>query len=146
LRRWFASTRRAFQALREKGLGDEEIAARFFVTTAVVKQRLRLAAVFREAPRRLCRGRHDAGAVYGVHRHQRPCASGAGLGGLSRSYNKEAYFIRRQLTEGAVRASDRRAQFVGMDVYEPPAESSCATSSSMTMAAGCRIQLCSISS
>ena len=36
---------RAFQALREKGLGDEEIAARFFVNPTVVKQRLRLAAV-----------------------------------------------------------------------------------------------------
>ena len=36
---------RAFQALRDKGLGDEEIAARFFVTPTVVKQRLRLAAV-----------------------------------------------------------------------------------------------------
>ena len=35
---------RAFQALRDKGLGDEEIAARFFVTPTVVKQRLRLAA------------------------------------------------------------------------------------------------------
>jgi ParB family chromosome partitioning protein len=35
---------RAFQALREKGLGEEEIAARFFVTPAVVKQRLKLAA------------------------------------------------------------------------------------------------------
>src|ERR1700734_68878 len=36
---------RAFQALRDKGLGDEDIAARFFVTPTVVKQRLRLAAV-----------------------------------------------------------------------------------------------------
>ena len=36
---------RAFQALRDKGLDDEEIAARFFVTPTVVKQRLRLAAV-----------------------------------------------------------------------------------------------------
>src|SRR5260370_3609624 len=36
---------RAFHALREKGLGEEEIAARFFVTPTVVKQRLRLAAV-----------------------------------------------------------------------------------------------------
>ena len=36
---------RAFQALREKGLGEEEIAARFFVALTVVKQRLRLAAV-----------------------------------------------------------------------------------------------------
>ena len=29
----------------EHGLGDEEIAARFFVTTAVVRQRLKLVAV-----------------------------------------------------------------------------------------------------
>src|ERR1700688_1937515 len=36
---------RAFQALREKGLSEEEIAGRFFVTPTVVKQRLRLAAV-----------------------------------------------------------------------------------------------------
>src|SRR3546814_6947794 len=37
---------------------------------------------------------------------------------LARSYNKEPYYIRRQLTEGAVHASDKRAQFVGIDVYE----------------------------
>ncbi len=37
---------------------------------------------------------------------------------LARSYNKEPYYIRRQLTEGAVRASDKRARFVGIDVYE----------------------------
>ena len=36
---------RAFQTLRDKGLGEEEIAARFFVTPRVVKQRLKLAAV-----------------------------------------------------------------------------------------------------
>jgi hypothetical protein len=36
---------RAFQALRVKGLGEENIAARFFVHPAVVKQRLKLAAV-----------------------------------------------------------------------------------------------------
>lgn len=32
-------------SLRQKGIGEEEIAARFFVTPAVVKQRLKLAAV-----------------------------------------------------------------------------------------------------
>jgi ParB family chromosome partitioning protein len=37
---------------------------------------------------------------------------------LARSYNKEPYIIRRQLTEGAVRASDKRAQFVGIAAYE----------------------------
>ena len=36
---------RAFQTLRDKGLGEEEIAARFFVSAAIVKQRLKLAGV-----------------------------------------------------------------------------------------------------
>ena len=36
---------RAFLAMREQGMGEEEIAAAFFVTPAVVKQRLRLASV-----------------------------------------------------------------------------------------------------
>ena len=36
---------RAFQTLREQGLGEEDIAARFFVSAAVVKQRLKLALV-----------------------------------------------------------------------------------------------------
>jgi ParB family transcriptional regulator, chromosome partitioning protein len=35
---------RAFQTLREKGLSEEDIAARFFVSTTVVKQRLKLVA------------------------------------------------------------------------------------------------------
>ena len=60
--------------------------------------------------------------------------------GVSPSYNKEPYHIRRQLTEGAVRASDRRAQFVGSTSMRPPVARSCATSSSMTMAAGCKIR------
>jgi ParB family chromosome partitioning protein len=36
---------RAFQALRDDGMSDEDIAARHFVSPAVVKQRLRLASV-----------------------------------------------------------------------------------------------------
>src|SRR5436190_8588107 len=36
---------RAFQTLRDKGLSEEDIAARFFVPPTVVKQRLKLAAV-----------------------------------------------------------------------------------------------------
>jgi ParB family chromosome partitioning protein len=36
---------RAFQALREKGRSEEEIAAAFFVSAGVVRQRLRLAAI-----------------------------------------------------------------------------------------------------
>jgi ParB family transcriptional regulator, chromosome partitioning protein len=37
---------------------------------------------------------------------------------LARTYNKEPYYIRRQLIEGTVRAADKRARFVGVDVYE----------------------------
>ena len=51
---------RAFQTLRDQGLGEEDIAARFFVSPAVVKQRLKLAAVSPRAARSLCRGRDDA--------------------------------------------------------------------------------------
>ena len=36
---------------------------------------------------------------------------------LKQHYSKQPYEIRRMLTEGAVRASDRRAQFVGLDNY-----------------------------
>ncbi|MGA9598959.1 MAG: DNA-binding protein, partial [Methylocystis sp.] len=37
---------------------------------------------------------------------------------LSRSYDKGPYAIRWQLTKGAVRPSDKRAQFVGVEAYE----------------------------
>jgi ParB-like chromosome segregation protein Spo0J len=33
------------------------------------------------------------------------------------SYDKQPYAIRRMLTEGAIRASDKRAQFIGVDPY-----------------------------
>jgi ParB family chromosome partitioning protein len=109
---------RAFQALRDKGLGDEEIAARFFVTPTVVKQRLRLAAVSDKlldiyAGDGMTLEQLMAFTVTNDHARQEQVWDA-----VSRSYNKESYLIRRQLTEGAVRASDRRAQFVGMDVYE----------------------------
>jgi ParB family chromosome partitioning protein len=35
-----------------------------------------------------------------------------------RSHNKESYYLKRLLTEGAVRASDKRAQFVGIEAFE----------------------------
>ena len=37
---------------------------------------------------------------------------------ISQSYNKEGYYIRRLLTETAVRATDRRAVYVGVEAYE----------------------------
>ena len=109
---------RAFQTLREQGAGEEEIAARFFVAVGVVRQRLRLAAV---SPKL-----HDVYAEDGMTLEQLMAFSVTSdharqeqvWESLARSYGKEPYQIRRMLTEGAVRASDKRAQFVGVEAYE----------------------------
>ncbi len=37
---------------------------------------------------------------------------------LAQSYSKEPRVIRQMLTEGAVRASDKHAQFIGIEAYE----------------------------
>jgi len=109
---------RAFLAFREKGLSEDEIAARFFVTPTVVKQRLRLAAVSTKlldvyAEDGMTLDQLMAFTVTNDHARQEQVWDA-----IAHSYNKEPYYIRRQLTEGAVRASDRRALFVGIDVYE----------------------------
>jgi ParB family transcriptional regulator, chromosome partitioning protein len=109
---------RAFQTLREKGQSDEDIAAAFFVSVNVVKQRLRLAAV---SPKLLAIYAEDgmsleqlmAFTVTTDHARQEQVWEP-----IQKSWSKEPYQIRRMLTERAVRASDRRAVFVGLDAYE----------------------------
>jgi ParB family chromosome partitioning protein len=108
---------RAFQAMREKGRSEEEIAAAFFVSVGVVRQRLRLAAV---SPKLLEVYAEDglsldqlmAFTVNPDHERQEQVFER-----ISQAYDKAPYVIRRTLTEGAVRASDKRAQFVGVDAY-----------------------------
>jgi ParB family chromosome partitioning protein len=108
---------RAFLALREKGQSEEDIAAGFFVSVNVVHQRLRLAAV---SPKLLEVYAEDgmtleqlmAFTVNSDHERQEQAWDA-----LQRSHSKEPYQIRRLLTEGAVRASDKRAQFVGFEAY-----------------------------
>ena len=109
---------RGFQTLREKGLGEEEIAARFFVSPSVVKQRLKLAAVSSKlldiyADDGMTLEQLMAFTVTNDQARQEQVWEA-----LSHSCNKEPYYIRRQLTEGAVRASDKRAGFVGVEAYE----------------------------
>uniref|UniRef100_UPI00112DDF00 ParB/RepB/Spo0J family partition protein n=1 Tax=Paracoccus sp. FO-3 TaxID=1335059 RepID=UPI00112DDF00 len=109
---------RAFQALREKGQGEEAIAAAFFVTPQIVKQRLKLASV---APALL-----EVYAEDGMTLEQLiaftvnpdPGRQVQVWDAVKNSWNKEPYSIRRMLTETSVRASDRRAVFVGVDAYE----------------------------
>jgi ParB family chromosome partitioning protein len=109
---------RAFRDLREKGMSEEEIAAVFFVGVQVVKQRLRLASVSSKlldiyAEDGMTLDQLMAFTVNPDHERQEQVWEA-----LQRSHNKEPYCIRRLLTEGAVRASDKRAQFVGIEAYE----------------------------
>jgi ParB family chromosome partitioning protein len=114
---------RAFVSLRGKGQGDEEIAAAFFVTSQVVKQRLKLASV---APALLEVYADDdmtleqimAFTVNPDHERQVQVWEA-----IESSWNKEPYQIRRMLTETSVRASDRCAVFVGVDAYESGGDS-----------------------
>ncbi|WP_342076094.1 ParB/RepB/Spo0J family partition protein [Yoonia sp. SS1-5] len=108
---------RAFQAMREKGKSEEEIAAAFFVSASIVKQRLKLAAVAPSlldayAEEEMTLDQLMAFTVNPDHERQEQVWES-----LQRHYSKQPYEIRRMLTEGAVRASDRRAQYVGLDPY-----------------------------
>jgi ParB family chromosome partitioning protein len=109
---------RAFKALCDQGAGEDEIAARFFVPPAVVKQRLRLASVSERllgiyAEDGMTLEQLMAFTVTTDHARQEQVWEA-----LEQSHNKEPYLIRRQLTESAVRAADRRARFVGIEAYE----------------------------
>jgi ParB family chromosome partitioning protein len=109
---------RAFLALREKGKSEEEIAAAFFVSVNVVRQRLRLASV---SPRLLDVYAEDGMSldqlmVFTVNPdHARQAEVWEAL---QRTPIREPYQIRRLLTESAARASDKRAQLVGVADYE----------------------------
>jgi ParB family chromosome partitioning protein len=109
---------RAFLALREKGQSEEEIAAAFFVSAHVVRQRLRLASV---SPKLL-----EVYADEGMTLDQLMCFTinpdharqEEVWEAVQRSPIRQPYQIRRLLTEDAVRASDKRALFVGIAEYE----------------------------
>jgi len=110
---------RAFKALKEQGHDVEEIAARFFVSAATVKQRLRLASV---SPKLLELYEKDeirleqimAFSISDDHARQEQVWDR-----ITKNPNmQEPYYIRRLLTETTVRADDRRAVYVGTEAYE----------------------------
>gem|GEM_PF-4682445 len=109
---------RAFEALRDKGLSEEDIAARFFVTPAVVRQRLKLAAVSPRLLAQYAEGEMDleqlmAFTVTDDHARQEQVWETLSSYGQVRP----SVTIRRLLTETAIPADDRRARFVGADAY-----------------------------
>ena len=109
---------RAMMVLREQGLDEEEIAARFHLSIATVKQRLRLASV---SPRllelygddQMKLGQVMAFSITKDHARQEQVWET-----VSRTQSTDPFYIRRLLTETAIRASDRRAVYVGIEAYE----------------------------
>jgi ParB family chromosome partitioning protein len=107
----------AFRDLAEsKGWSAEEIGARFGVSPALVRRRMRLGAV---SPVLMAAYRAedltlDQLMAFGVSvDHARQEQVFADL-----SYNRSPTFIRRMMTEHEVEASDRRARYLGVEAYE----------------------------
>ena len=109
---------RAFKALREQGTSEDEIAARFFVTPSIVKQRLRLASVSEAllevyAEDGMTLDQLMAFSVSSDHARQEQVWADVG-----QTYANQPYNLRRLLTDEAVPVSDRRARYVGIAAYE----------------------------
>lgn len=108
---------RAFSALIEAGLSEDDIAARFFVSISTVRQRLRLASV---APSLLeVYGEDDmtleqlmAFTVNDDHARQEQVWEQ-----VKDTPYISAHQIRRMLTEDTIPAGDRRVRFIGLDAY-----------------------------
>jgi ParB family chromosome partitioning protein len=110
---------RAFKTLADdEGLLVDEIAARFFVSPQIVRQRLKLASasltlLAAYAEDEMTLDQLMAFCVTSDHARQEAIWEQ-----IRQGYNKEPYLIRRLLTEGAVKGNDRRVLFVGTTTYE----------------------------
>jgi ParB family chromosome partitioning protein len=108
---------RAFRALIDAGLSEDDIAARFFVSVSTVRQRLRLASV---SPALLDVYGEDgmtldqlmAFSVTDNHVRQQQVWDQ-----INQASHAPAYYIRRLLTEDAISSSDRRVRFIGVETY-----------------------------
>ncbi|MBX9841881.1 MAG: ParB/RepB/Spo0J family partition protein [Xanthobacteraceae bacterium] len=101
----------------EHGMSAEDIAARFGVTPAVVKQRLKLGAVSPKLMKLYRSGELNldqltAFAITDDHAKQERVWSELP------SFNRDREAILHALSEGQVRSDDRRAVFVGAKTYE----------------------------
>jgi len=109
---------RAFQSLKDQGLGEEDIAARFFVTPQIVRQRLKLASVSPVlleiyAADEMTLDQLMAFTINNDHARQEQVWET-----VKRGYNDAPYYIKKLLTENTVAARDKRALFIGLDAYQ----------------------------
>jgi ParB family chromosome partitioning protein len=100
----------------EEGKSAEDIAARFGVTAAVVRQRLKLGAVspkLRALYRKGAMSLDQLSAFAITEDHERQ----ERVWGALPTFNRSRDAILRVLSEGQVRSDDRRALFVGAEAY-----------------------------
>lgn len=111
---------RAFAAMKAKGRGDEDIAAAFGVTAAVVRQRLRLAAASpvlhkAYADDEISLDQLMAFCLTTDTKRQEQVWENIKT---APSYNQHPVDIKRMIAADTVASNDRRVKFIGLDAYE----------------------------
>lgn len=108
---------KAFKRMGEGGMSTEEIASAYLTTTRYVEQRLVLAKVSPKlhsvyAENGMTLRMLEAFTAHPDHARQEQVWDA-----VRQSHNRDASQIRDMLTEAEVPASDKRARFIGLDVY-----------------------------
>ncbi|MFA5957761.1 ParB/RepB/Spo0J family partition protein [Hyphomicrobium sp.] len=109
---------RAFAKMKTDGMPDEDIAAAYHVTPAVVRQRLKLASASSVllkayAEDELTLDQLMAFCITDDHKRQNTIWTAI----QKNQIHPSAYNIRQALTEKTVRADDPRVLFIGLDAY-----------------------------
>ena len=109
---------RAFQAMRDKGMSEDAIAAAFMIDVNVVKQRLRLAAVSPVLLNVFAEDGMELKQLMAFTVSQDHARQEQVWDQIRSGWQKDSWHIKRLLTETTVSASDKRAVFVGVEAYE----------------------------
>ena len=106
----------AFQVMVAQGKGVEDIAARFGVTAAIVRQRLKLAAVSPELVELYRQDEMSLDQLMAFTVSDDHAAQEAAWFGQP-DYLRRPSAIRASLTAAQIEADDRRVKFVGLEAY-----------------------------
>ena len=105
-----------FAALIEKGMTVEEVAARFSVTPAVLRQRLKLAGVSPKLRSLYRKGEMTLDHMMALAISDDHTAQEAAWAALP-DWHRDPAALKRALTDGTLSADDRLARFVGIEAY-----------------------------
>ncbi|ADZ68749.1 ParB/RepB/Spo0J family partition protein [Polymorphum gilvum] len=108
---------RAFLAMRDKGMSEDEIAFAHRTSKRVVAQRLALAKVSPTLHDAFETGEMSLAELEAFTAHPDHARQEQVWDALQHSHFRETWRIREMLTETSVPASNKRARFVGLDAY-----------------------------